>query len=57
MHPPAQMAWGMWALGASLYLVGFFQRVAPAVMTQELMAEFSLAAAGLGNLSAFYLYG
>lgn len=45
----------MWALGASLYLVGFFQRVAPAVMTQELMAEFSLAAAGLGNLSAFYL--
>jgi hypothetical protein len=25
-------------------------------MTQELMAEFS-AAAGLGNLSAFYLYG
>jgi predicted MFS family arabinose efflux permease len=26
-------------------------------MTQELMAEFSLAAAGLGNLSAFYLYG
>jgi MFS family permease len=47
----------MCALGASLYLAGFFQRVAPAVMTQELMAEFSLAAAGLGNLSAFYLYG
>ena len=47
----------MWALGAALYLAGFFQRVAPAVMTQELMAEFLLAAAGLGNLSAFYLYG
>ena len=57
MHPPARLAWGMCALGASLYLAGFFQRVAPAVMTQELMAEFSLAAAGLGNLSAFYLYG
>jgi MFS family permease len=56
-HPPARLAWGIWALGASLYLAGFFQRVAPAVMTQELMAEFSLAAAGLGNLSAFYLYG
>jgi predicted MFS family arabinose efflux permease len=26
-------------------------------MTQELMAEFSISAAGLGNLSAFYLYG
>jgi predicted MFS family arabinose efflux permease len=56
-HPPARLAWGIWALGASLYLAGFFQRVAPAVMTQELMAEFFLAAAGLGNLSAFYLYG
>lgn len=56
-HPPARLAWGVWALGASLYLAGFFQRVAPAVMTQELMAEFYLAAAGLGNLSAFYLYG
>ena len=57
VHPPARLAWGIWALGASLYLAGFFQRVAPAVMTQELMAEFFLAAAGLGNLSAFYLYG
>jgi predicted MFS family arabinose efflux permease len=57
VHPPARLAWGIWALGASLYLAGFFQRVAPAVMTQELMAEFTLAAAGLGNLSAFYLYG
>jgi MFS family permease len=56
-HPPARLAWGIWALGAALYLAGFFQRVAPAVMTQELMAEFYLAAAGLGNLSAFYLYG
>lgn len=56
-HPPARIAWGIWALGASLYLAGFFQRVAPAVMTQELMAEFAIAAAGLGNLSAFYLYG
>ena len=46
----------MWALGALLYLAGFFQRVAPAVMTRELMAEFSIAAAGLGNLSAFYFY-
>jgi predicted MFS family arabinose efflux permease len=56
-YPPAPVAWGIWALGASLYLGGFFQRVAPAVMTQELMAEFSISAAGLGNLSAFYLYG
>lgn len=56
MHPPAHVAWSVWALGAALYLAGFFQRVAPAVMTQELMAEFAIAAAGLGNLSAFYFY-
>lgn len=56
MYPPARVAWSVWALGAALYLAGFFQRVAPAVMTQELMAEFAIAAAGLGNLSAFYFY-
>lgn len=39
-----------------LYLIGFYQRVAPAVMTGELMAEFNLGAAALGNLSAFYFY-
>lgn len=55
--PPAALAWGIWGLSASLYLAGFFQRVAPAVMTRELMAEFAIAAAALGNLSAFYLYG
>jgi len=46
----------IWALGASFYLAGFFQRVAPAVMTQELMAEFAIAATALGNLSALYFY-
>ncbi len=36
--------------------MGFFQRVAPAVMTHELMDDFGINAAGLGNLSAFYFY-
>jgi MFS family permease len=39
-----------------LYVIAFYQRVAPAVLTHELMADFSLGAAGLGNLSAFYFY-
>lgn len=39
-----------------LYLIGFFQRVAPAVMTDRLMNEFAIGAAELGNLSAFYFY-
>lgn len=54
--PPLSAALLVWGLGALLYLMGFFQRVAPAVMTDELMADFGINAAGLGNLSAFYFY-
>ena len=54
--PPATLAWSVWGLGAALYLIGFYQRVAPAVITDRLMAEFSIGAAALGNLSAFYFY-
>lgn len=55
-EPPARLAWTVWGLGAALYLIGFYQRVAPAVMTAELSRSFGLSAAGLGNLSAFYFY-
>jgi MFS family permease len=55
-HPPAWLSWSVWGIGALFYLSGFYQRVAPAVMTRELMRDFNLAAAGLGNLSAFYFY-
>jgi MFS family permease len=39
-----------------LFLIGFYHRVAPAVITGPLMQEFGLSAAALGNLSAFYFY-
>ena len=55
-HPPARLAWAIWSLGALVYLVAFFQRVAPAVMTEQLMADFAIGGAALGNLSAFYFY-
>lgn len=55
-HPPLALAWFIWSLGAALYFIGFYQRVAPAVLTQELTAAFSLTATTLGNLSAFYFY-
>lgn len=54
--PPALLAWSVWGLGALLYLIGFYQRVAPAVITDQLMAEFAIGGAALGNLSAFYFY-
>ena len=54
--PPARLAWTVWGLGAALYFIGFFQRVAPGIMTAELMGDFNLTAAAMGNLSAFYFY-
>jgi MFS family permease len=50
------MSWLMWGLVAGFYLFGFFQRVAPAVMVDELMREFHIGGAILGNLSATYFY-
>lgn len=54
--PPPRLAWTVWGLGALLYFVAFYQRVAPAVLTDRLMADFALGGAALGNLSAFYFY-
>ncbi len=56
IHPPSWIGWSMWALGSLLFAVGFFQRTAPAVMTAELMSDFHLTAASLGNLASFYFY-
>lgn len=50
------LAFLVWGLAAALYFMAFFQRVTPAVITRELMAEFAIGAAALGNLSAFYFY-
>lgn len=55
-HPPPRLSWLVWGLGALLYFIGFYQRVAPAVMTDQLMSEFQIGAAALGNFSAFYFY-
>jgi MFS family permease len=54
--PPPRLAWFIWALGSLLYLLGFFQRIAPAVMTDALMRDFQIGAVSLGNLSAIYFY-
>ncbi len=55
-YSPRGLAWLMWGLVATLYLIGFFQRMAPAVMVEELMRDFSIGGALLGNLSAAYFY-
>jgi len=55
-YPPAWLAWTVWGTGAVFYLAVFFLRAAPAVMTAELMRDFHIGGASLGNLSAFYFY-
>lgn len=55
-YPPLRLAWALWSLGVALYLIGFFHRVAPGVLGPELSRDFTLDAAALGNLSAFYFY-
>ena len=43
-------------LGTLFFGYAFTQRVAPSVMTNELMGEFEVGGAALGALSAFYFY-
>lgn len=51
-----QRAWLIWAVAAGFYSYGFFHRVAPAVIVDELMRSFALDATLLGTLSAAYFY-
>ncbi|MDX1717580.1 MAG: MFS transporter [Anderseniella sp.] len=56
--PPAPIARAtlIWSLSALAFGYAFFQRVAPSVMVNDLMAEFAVSGAVLGQLSALYFY-
>jgi MFS family permease len=56
LPPPLRLSFFIWGLAATFYLFGFFQRVTPGVLTEELSAAFDLNRTALGNLSAFYFY-
>ena len=55
-HPPVRLALLFWGIGAAAYMVGFFLRVTPGVLNVDLMRDFHLNAAQLGNLASFYFY-
>jgi nitrate/nitrite transporter NarK len=55
-YPPIAVALGIWGLAAGLYVMAFFHRVVPAVITVELTEAFALSATALGHLSALYFY-
>lgn len=48
--------WLVWGMLALSFLIVFFHRIALAVVADQLMAEFQLTAAALGNLGAIYFY-
>jgi len=50
------MPWLFCILGASFYFYEYLLRVAPSVMTTDLMMSYHISAAALGNLTAFYYY-
>ncbi len=49
-------AWAAWLLASVFFFYAFAQRVAPSVMVEDLMRDFAVGAAILGNLSAAYFY-
>jgi len=55
-YPPAYQSWLVLSLGTAFYFSGFFHRMVTAVMADQLMADFNIGAASLGNFSSFYYY-
>ncbi|MEK6195544.1 MAG: MFS transporter [Deltaproteobacteria bacterium] len=55
-YPPAYQSWLALCLGIAFYFSGFFHRMVTAVMADQLMADFNIGAASLGNFSSFYYY-
>ena len=48
--------WAMWGIAALFYCYAWLHRVSPGVMVGELMRDFAVGAAILGNMAAFYYY-
>ena len=53
-HPALRLALLGWATGALFFFYAWIMRVAPSVMIDELMRDFAIGGAAVGNLSAFY---
>jgi MFS family permease len=56
-HAPNLLPLLGWLTGAMFFFYAWVLRVAPSVMVEELMRDFAVGAAVLGNLSAAYFYG
>lgn len=52
----AVLPWTVCLLGASYFGYGYFLRIAPSVMIDELMRDFAVTAAVVGNVAAVFYY-
>ena len=48
--------WSIYAILMASYLLVFFHRIAPAVVSADLMRDFGTTGAALGSLAATYYY-
>ena len=55
-RPSGLFPWVVCGLGGLFVAFGYFLRVAPGVMAPDLMRDFGVTAATLGNLAAIYFY-
>jgi len=53
---PAFRPWIVWGAGAVFFCYAFFQRMVPSVTVADIMRDFGVTGAVLGNLAAFYFY-
>ncbi|MDS4029152.1 MAG: MFS transporter [Candidatus Contendobacter sp.] len=52
----ARVCWSIYAILAASYILVFFHRIAPAVVSADLMRAFGTTGATLGSLAAVYYY-
>lgn len=55
-HSKNLKAWVVWGLGTLFYFYEYLLQVAPGVMSNELMRDFSVTSEALGILSGVYFY-
>lgn len=56
VRPSPRLLFFGWLICSLFFFYAFVQRVAPSVMVDDLMRDFMVGGAVLGNLSAFYYY-
>ncbi len=51
-----RLRWWIWSILALCYLIVYFQRIAPGVVADRLMADFAVGGASVGLLTSIYFY-